>query len=57
MRDVRAMITLAAAIQLETLVDSSLPATRAYWRKKLGVSQYADDPRPLKDCVTDQVKQ
>lgn len=49
------MIPCHYQFMAQQLVDSSLGTTRAFWRTKVGCPQFADDPRPLADCLAEQL--
>lgn len=38
----------------QQMVDSLLPSTRRYWRNKHGFERFADDPRPLQECIDNE---
>lgn len=38
--------------RIAQLVHSALPSTRAFWRTNAGFEQFAEDPRPLAECIT-----
>lgn len=50
------MLGLAFLIQLEQLVDSALPSTREFWRRKYfnATDQEASDPRPFIEVLKER---
>ena len=50
------MLNLAFLIQLEQLVDSALPSTREFWRRKYfnATDQEATDPRPFIEVLKER---
>lgn len=50
------MLDLAFLIQLEQLVDSALPSTREFWRRKYfnATDQEVADPRPFNEVLKER---
>lgn len=53
----RLLISLAAGMQALSLVDSAEPSARRYWRETMGLKQFADDPRGIKEIFASLTQQ